>query len=391
MNIVIGISGSIAAYKSINLASLFVKKGYDVKTILTNNAQKFIRPIVLETLTGHKPICDQFSENINPLEHIYLADWADIVIIAPASANFIGKIANGLADDFLSTFLLACDKEIFIAPAMNTKMYHNDFVQNNLKKIKEYGLNILLPNSGTLACGVIGEGKMQEPMEILENVLNHSEINIINKSLSGKKILITAGPTIERFDPVRYITNNSSGKMGYYLAEVAKSFGAEVTLISGPVNLLPPSGINTIYIESTEDLFKKTKELYKEYDIIIMSAAPADYRPEKYSINKIKKSNEELTISFKKNPDILKWLGDHKTTQILIGFAAESENILNNAQKKLISKNLDYIIANDISLVDSGFKSEYNTIHILSKNGTVESLKKLPKTEISKIILSKLI
>lgn len=391
MNIVIGISGSIAAYKSINLASLFVKKGYDVKTILTNNAQKFIRPIVLETLTGHKPICDQFSENINPLEHIYLADWADIVIIAPASANIIGKIANGLADDFLSTFLLACDKEIFIAPAMNTKMYHNDFVQNNLKKIKEYGLNILLPNSGTLACGVIGEGKMQEPMEILENVLNHSEINIINKSLSGKKILITAGPTIERFDPVRYITNNSSGKMGYYLAEVAKSFGAEVTLISGPVNLLPPSGINTIYIESTEDLFKKTKELYKEYDIIIMSAAPADYRPEKYSINKIKKSNEELTISFKKNPDILKWLGDHKTTQILIGFAAESENILNNAQKKLISKNLDYIIANDISLVDSGFKSEYNTIHILSKNGTVESLKKLPKTEISKIILSKLI
>lgn len=364
--ILLGVTGSIAAYKIANLASMLKKLNANVEVIMTKNACNFIHPITFETLTGNKCLVDTFDRNFEfKVEHIALAKRADVVLIAPASANCIGKLANGICDDMLTTTVFACTCPILIAPAMNSNMFLNPILQDNLKKLERYQYKIITPTTGHLACGDIGIGKMPSEDLLLEYIL---EYILKTEELKGKSVLITAGPTRENIDPVRYITNHSTGKMGYALAKQAYLMGAEVMLISGEVEIKAFHGIQVVPVVSAKDMFDCVKEKYKKYDYIIMCAAVADYTPEIYSNQKIKKTDKDMVISLKRTEDILMYLGQHRTKQQkLIGFCMETEDVLTRARKKLKDKNADMICANLVSDT-TGFGVDTNQITLITEN-----------------------
>lgn len=393
MNVLLAVSGGIAAYKAITLTSLLKKADADIQVVLTDHAQEFVLPLPFETLSGRTVITDMFDGSTeDPVAHINLAEWADILVVVPATANIIAKLTYGIADDFLSTFYLAWNGPTFIAPAMNSQMYAHPTVQHNLNVLKERGVHILGPQCGHLACGAIGNGKMIEPEDIL-NRLNIVSQNDNISVLKGRKILVSAGPTREALDPVRYISNHSSGKMGYAIAKAAASAGADVTLVSGPVKLPPPEGVEIVPVISTRDMFEALTSRFEGADAVIMAAAPSDYRPATYSEQKIKKSDcpdDRLEIAFEKNPDILKWLGKHKKNQILIGFAAESHNVSTYALEKLKKKNLDFIVANDITADNAGFAHDVNTVLFIHSNNVIDTLPTMTKDELARHIITNL-
>ncbi len=367
--VVIGVTGSIAAYKMADVASTLVKMNADVHVLMTENACNFINPITFETLTSNKCIVDTFDRNFEfDVKHISLARKADIFIVAPASANIIGKIANGIADDMLSTTIMAADCKRIIAPAMNTHMYRNPIVQKNIATLKSLGYEFVSPSSGRLACGDIGEGKLADVNTIVDYIVR----GVAKKDMEGKKLIVTAGPTQEAIDPVRFITNHSTGKMGYAIAERAALRGADVTLVSGPVSLNPPSGVKVVNIKSAEDMFNAVTSEYKTADIVIKAAAVADYRPAKVSGEKNKERSGMNVIELERTKDILQYLGEHKKEgQILCGFSMETENLMENSVKKLHKKNADMIIANSIKKDGAGFGTDTNVITIITENDAV--------------------
>lgn len=385
MNIVLGITGGIASYKSLTLASLLIKAGHEVQVVFTKNANHFVTKLSFETLTKRKVVDDNFDEAFSPVFHIELAKWADKVIIAPLTANTMAKLALGLADDFLTTFVLAYNDTLVLAPAMNDEMYINPLVSEHLKKLEALGHEIISPETGILACGYVGKGRMAEP-ELLFEVLIKEQI----KDLIGKKLVITAGPTREKIDPVRYITNHSSGKMGYALAQCAQRRGAEVTLISGPVALKAPNGVKFVSVTTTEEMFSAVKAEFFSADVLIMAAAPADFRIKNPADEKIKKTVNGFSLEWEKNPDILLWAGENKEKQRLIGFAAESENVLTNAREKLKRKKLDFIVANDIKAKNAGFGHSVNTVTLIDLENEL-ALETMSKEDVSDRILSKLL
>lgn len=380
--VVIGVTGGIAVYKALDIISALRKQDVEIKVIITESAKQFVTPLAFQSLSQNMVITDMFAEpKAWEIQHIALAQWADIMLIAPATANIIGKVANGIADDMLSTSIMATEAKVIFAPAMNTKMYENKIVQDNINKLKGYGYSFIEPASGRLACGDIGKGKLANVSDIVDRVL--IELEEKEKDLLGKKVLITAGPTIAPIDPVRYITNKSTGKMGYAIAQEAKERGAEVTLVSGPTNLPKIADINFISVKTNGEMKEAVLRYYDFADIVIKSAAVADYKPKEYSNEKIKKGEGDLELTLARDSDILKILGERKKEQILVGFAAESNNVLNNAEKKLKNKNLDFIVANDITSNDTGFASEDNKVTILSKEGKVINLDKMSKKQVA--------
>ena len=386
--VVLGITGSIAAYKIASLASALKKLGADVEVIMTRNATNFINPITFETLTGHKCLVDTFDRNFEfNVEHVSIAKKADVFMVAPASANVIGKIANGICDDMLTTTFMACRCPKIISPAMNTAMYENAILQDNLAKLENYGMNVIKPASGYLACGDVGAGKMPEPEVLLDYILQEIEYE---KDMVGKKVLVTAGPTREAIDPVRFISNHSTGKMGYAIARVASRRGAEVTLISGPTNLYKPLGVRVIDVTSAGEMYDAVVANYKDADIVIKSAAVADYTPTTVANQKMKKSDDDMSIELSRTEDILAWLGQHKLdNQKLCGFAMETENLLENATAKLAKKNADMIVANSIATEGAGFGVDTNVATLITSDGA-ESLDMMSKEELAKIILDRL-
>lgn len=379
--IVLGVCGGIAVYKALDIVSRLKKKDINVHVIMTKSATEFVTPLSFQSLSQNMVMCDMFEEpRAWEIQHISLAKKADLMLIVPATANIIGKVANGIADDMLSTTIMATKAPVVFAPAMNTNMYQNPIVQDNIKKLKNFGYEFILPSSGRLACGDVGEGKLPDTEYIAEFI---SSMVYSKKDLINKEVLITAGPTISSIDPVRYITNRSSGKMGYAIAEEARDRGATVTLVSGPCALKKPYGINFIKVDTNEEMYNKVLEYYDRSDIVIKSAAVADYKAKNYSKNKIKKSENDLNITFTRDNDILRILGEKKKDQILIGFAAESNNLIENAKAKMYKKNLDYIVANDITQKDTGFSSDYNLVTILGKNGEMYNLDKMSKRDIA--------
>ena len=367
--VLLGVSGGIAAYKAAELCSLLVKQHADVRVVMTENATEFISPIVFENLSKNHVATDTFDRS-RPfeVEHIALADAADVVIIAPATANVIAKLANGLADDMLTTTVLACNCPKVIAPAMNTKMFENPVTQDNIEKLKAYGWTVIEPYSGWLACGAMGKGKLPDPEEILEYVILEGSAE---KDMKGMNVLVTAGPTQEALDPVRYITNHSSGKMGYAVAKAAAARGANVTLVSGPTNLRKPVGMEVVDIISARDMYEAVTSRSSEQDVIIKAAAVADYRPARVADDKIKKSNNDadLSMQFERTDDILAYLGAHKPEgQILCGFSMETKDMLANSRKKLEKKNLDFIAANNLKDAGAGFQVNTNLLTIISKD-----------------------
>ncbi len=386
IKIAVGITGCIAAYKSAEVVSRLTKLGADVTVIMTDSAQKFITPLTFGTLTKNKVICDMFSmPDYSKVEHISVANEADIMLVCPATANIIGKVASGIADDFLSTTIMATKSPVVFAAAMNNNMYDNPIVQDNISKLKGYGYHFIEPDEGMLACGTSGKGRLADYKTIIETV---ESIAYKSKDLSGKKVLVTAGPTLESIDPVRFISNHSSGKMGYAVAKAAKLRGAEVTLISGPVTLEPFVGVNTIRVNSAVEMYDAVTSNFEWADIVIKAAAVADYTPANYSDNKIKKG-AALSFALKDNPDILKELGKRKGNKILVGFCMETNELIANAEKKLNSKNLDFIVANDLTGEGSGFKHDTNVVTIIDKNGSKKSYAIMEKEEIAHIILDK--
>ena len=380
----IGVSGGIAAYKALDVVSALRKKDIDVRVIMTESATKFVTPLPFQSLSQNMVTTDMFEEpKAFEIQHISLAKRADVFLVAPATANIIGKVANGIADDMLSTTIMATRAKVIFAPAMNTNMYENKIVQSNIEKLKGLGYEFIEPASGRLACGDEGKGKLADVNTIVERVLDALESKDIPKDLLGKKVLISAGPTYSNIDPVRFITNRSTGKMGYYIAEEARNRGAEVTLVSGPTNLKPPSGVKIINITTNEEMKNAIFENFENSDIVIKSAAVADYKIKNYSNEKIKKGEGDLVLTFVRDNDILKLLGEKKKNQILVGFAAESNNILENAKRKLESKNLDYIVANDITSSDTGFGSDDNKVVILTKDGEEINLDKMSKRKVA--------
>lgn len=387
-NIVIGVSGGIAAYKACDIVSRLKKLNANVKVIMTKSAAEFVTPLTFQSLSQNFVVVDMFDElKTWDVEHISLAQWADLFLIVPATANIIGKIANGIADDMLSTTVMATKAQVLIAPAMNTNMYENKIVQHNISKLSELGFEFVEPESGRLACGDIGKGKLASPETIVEQV---SSILALEQDLTDKNILITAGPTIENIDPVRYITNRSSGKMGYSIARKAIERGANVTLISGKTNLDIPKGISKfIQIESAKQMYEAVVDNLDENDIIIKSAAVADYKPKNISDIKIKKSDDDLIIELDRNKDILKEIGKIKKDKILVGFAAETNDLIQNAKKKIEKKNLDFIVANDLTQEGAGFGVDTNIVKIIDKKGNIQEYPKMKKYEISNIILDR--
>lgn len=387
--IVLGVTGSIAAYKIAGLASMLVKQHADVHVIMTKNACNFINPITFETLTKHKCLVDTFDRNFEfSVKHVSLAQAADVFLIAPASANVIGKIANGICDDMLTTTVCATRKPVLISPAMNTGMFENPIVQDNLKKLARFGYHIIQPAVGRLACGDVGAGKMPSEEELFNNIL----LAIAKeKDLKGKRILISAGPTQEAIDPVRYITNHSSGKMGYALAKMAKLRGADVTLVSGPVSITAFPGIEVVDVTSAADMYDAVTTRSAEADIIVMCSAVADYTPAQYSSQKVKKSDGDLSIALSRTKDILKNLGENKREgQIVVGFSMETENLIENSQAKLQKKNVDMICANSISTDKTGFGVDTNKVTLIFKNH-VEELPLCSKEETADMILDQII
>lgn len=380
--VVIGVTGGIAVYKALDVISALRKKDIEVYVIMTESASKFVNPLTFQSISQNMVVTDMFAEpKAWEIQHISLAQKADLMLIAPATANVIGKISNGIADDMLSTTVMATKAKVLIAPAMNTNMYQNQIVQNNISKLKDFGYKFIEPASGRLACGDIGIGKLADVNTIVERVIE--ELEDKEQDLLGKKVLVSAGPTIAPIDPVRYITNRSTGKMGYAIAKEARDRGAEVILVSGPTNLEPPKNVKIINIKTNEEMKKEILQNFKWADIVIKSAAVADYKPKEYSKEKIKKGEGDLNICLTRDNDILKFLGEIKTHQVLVGFAAESNNVLENAERKLKNKNLDFIVANDITSSDTGFGSEDNKVVILSKNNEKLELEKMSKKEVA--------
>ena len=393
-NILVGVTGGIAAYKSAGIVSLLKKKGYNVKVVMTENATKIIGPLTLETLSRNRIYVDMWDSNPHyEVEHISLADWADMVLIAPATYNIIGKVANGIADDMPTTILAAVSvrKPVFFALAMNVNMYENPILKENIDKLKSFGYRFIDAEEGLLACNYSAKGRMSEPEDIVDEIERYSifsKIENFDTALKGKKILITSGRTKENIDPVRYLSNNSSGKMGYSLAQAAADLGAEVTLISGPTDLKIPNGLeNFISVESTLEMYEKVDEYFKNTDIFIACAAVADYRPKEYKKEKIKKSDSDLVIELVKNPDILLEMSKKKEKQLLVGFAAETNDIRENALKKLEKKNLDIIVANNASVMGS----DENVIEIIRKDRTSVEISQKSKMELAYDILREVI
>lgn len=387
-HIILGVTGSIAAYKIASLASMLVKKHADVTVIMTPNATNFINPITFESLTGNKCLVDTFDRNFEfQVEHVSLAKQTDVVLVAPASANVIAKAACGIADDMLTTTLLACTCPKIIAPAMNTRMYQNPVVQDNMRTLERYGMEVIAPASGYLACGDTGEGKMPEP-EVLYEALMRA---LTPKDLAGKKVLVTAGPTQEKLDPVRYISNHSTGKMGYAIAAAAVRRGADVTLVSGKTDLQPPMDVRVVPVVSAADMAEAVKAASSAQDIIIKAAAVADYRPTAVAQEKMKKKDGELSIALERTEDILAWLGEHRREgQILCGFSMETEHLLENSRAKLEKKKIDMIVANNLRQEGAGFGTDTNVVTLLTKQGT-EELPLLSKEEVADRLLDRLI
>lgn len=384
--VLLGVTGSIAAYKIAYLASALKKLSADVHVLMTRNATNFINPITFETLTGNKCLVETFDRNFEfSVEHVSLAKQADVVLIAPASANVIAKLAHGLADDMLTTTVLACTCKKIISPAMNTRMYENPVTQDNMKICEKYGMEVIAPTNGYLACGDMGAGKMPEPEVLLQYILK--EI-LYKKDLTGKKILVTAGPTREAIDPVRYITNHSTGKMGYAIAKVAAYRGADVTLVTGPAEAEIPMFVNVVKVTSAKEMFDAVTSRSGEMDAIIKAAAVADYRPKVIGTEKTKKTDGDMAIELERTDDILKYLGEHKTEgQFLCGFSMETQNMLENSRKKLEKKNLDMIVANNLKVAGAGFGTDTNVVTLITKEKEVQ-LEMMPKEEVAEHLLN---
>ena len=382
------VSGSIAAYKIAYLASALKKLKADVHVLMTRNATNFINPITFETLTGNKCLVDTFDRNFEfSVEHVSLAKAADVVLVAPASANVIAKLAHGLADDMLTTTVLACTCKKIISPAMNTRMFENPITQDNLKICEHYGMEVISPASGYLACGDTGAGKMPEPEVLLQYILKEVQYE---KDLKGKKILVTAGPTREAIDPVRYITNHSTGKMGYAIAKTAALRGADVTLVSGPAEVEPPMFVNFVPVVTAKDMFEAVTSRSDEMDAVIKAAAVADYRPKFVNTEKTKKKDGDMAIELERTDDILKWLGEHKKdSQFLCGFSMETEHMLENSRAKLKKKNLDMIVANNLKVAGAGFGTDTNVVTMIREHKETE-LPIMSKEEVAGAILDEI-
>jgi len=383
--ILLGVTGGIAAYKAAALASALVKQHAAVEVVMTEHATEFITPLTFEQLTGRRTMVNTFDRNFShQVEHISLAERTDLVIIAPATANVCAKLAHGLADDMLTTTVLACRCPKLIAPAMNTNMYENPVTQDNLEVLRRYGWDVIEPASGRLACGAVGKGKMPEPEELLQYILKYLAFP---HDLTGKKVLVTAGPTQESLDPVRYLTNHSTGKMGYAIAKMAMLRGAEVTLVSGPTSITPPPFVNVVNITSAQDMFEAVAEHAEESDFIFKAAAVADYTPAEYQDDKMKKKDGDLFIPLKRTQDILKYLGEHRIPgQIICGFSMETQNMLENSREKLAKKNVDMICANNLKQDGAGFGVDTNVITIITKDSMTE-LPLLSKEQAANAIL----
>ncbi len=388
-NVVLGVTGSIAAYKIAGLASALVKLHADVTVIMTRNATNFIHPITFETLTGNKCLVDTFDRNFQySVEHVSLAKKADIFLVAPASANVIGKLANGIADDMLTTTMLACKCPKLVSPAMNTNMYENQIVQDNLKKLESYGFEVIDPAEGYLACGDTGAGKMPEPEVLLSYILRTIGHE---KDMVGKRVLVTAGPTQERLDPVRFITNHSTGKMGYAIAENCMRRGADVTLVSGPVSIAPPLFVKVIPVVSAADMAETVKSCSETQDIIIKTAAVADYRPAHPAEEKIKKKASDSCLELERTEDILAYLGAHKQKhQFICGFSMETENMLENSRAKLIKKNVDMIVANNLRVSGAGFGTDTNVVTLITGDDCKE-LELMSKADVAEAIVTEIL
>lgn len=386
--VVLGVTGGIAAYKIASLASMLVKQHADVQVIMTENATNFITPITFETLTGNKCLVDTFDRNFQfQVEHVALAKRADIFMIAPATANVIAKVAHGLADDMLTTTFLACKKPKYIVPAMNTQMYENPITQDNLDICRRYGMHVVEPASGYLACGDTGAGKMPEPELLMEYIMQELAFE---KDMAGKKVLVTAGPTREAIDPVRYITNHSTGKMGYAIAQAAARRGAEVTLVSGPVNLKAPLGVKLVPVTSAGEMFQAVTEASSMQDVIVKAAAVADYRPKYVGTEKTKKKDGNMNLEMERTDDILAWLGAHRQPgQVLCGFSMETENMLENSQAKLKKKNVDMIAANNLKTAGAGFGTDTNVVTIITREGA-EELAMMTKEQVAHQLLNRI-
>ena len=387
--VVLGVTGSIAAYKIANLASSLVKLHADVNVIMTKNATNFINPITFETLTKNKCMTDTFDRNfMYNVAHVSIADKADVMLVAPASANIIAKMAHGIADDMLSTTYLAMKCPVIVSPAMNVNMFTNPVVQRNIKTLEEFGVTVIPPDNGYLACGYTGAGKMPSELVLLDYILRETAKE---KDLAGKRVLVTAGPTRESIDPVRFITNHSTGKMGYAVARQAMLRGAEVTLVSGPVSIDPPPFVRVVNVSSAKDMFEAVKVNFADADIIIKTAAVADYTPESTADEKIKKSDGSLSIQMKRTADILKWLGENKRDgQVLCGFSMETENMLENSRAKLQKKNADLIAANSLRDEGSGFGTDTNHLVLIKRDG-VTDLPLLSKSDAADKLLDELL
>ncbi len=387
--VVIGVSGGIAVYKTLDVVSRLRKLGVNVNVIMTKSATEFVTPLSFQSLSQNYVVCDMFEDPKTwDVEHISLAKRADVFLIAPATANVIGKIANGIADDMLTTTVMATKAKVLIAPAMNTNMYENPILQRNINTLKELGYNFVEPESGRLACGDTGKGKLASPETIVDEV-----VKLLSKDqdLKGKSIIVTAGPTVESIDPMRYITNKYTGKMGYSIAKEAIERGADVTLITGPTNLTPPQNLKKLVkIESAKDMYEAVLENLDENDVVIKSAAVADYKPKNYSNKKIKKSDDDLVIELDRNKDIAQEIGKIKNNKILVGFAAETNDLIENASLKIKKKNLDFIVANDLTKEGAGFGVDTNIVKIIDKEGNITEYPKMKKEEVANIILDKI-
>lgn len=386
--VLLGVTGSIAAYKMANVASMLVKMGCDVHVLMTKNATNFITPITFETLTGNKCLVDTFDRDFQfQVAHVSLAKKADLVLVSPASADVIGKIANGIADDMLTTTVMACTCKVLVAPAMNTNMYHNPVVQDNLKKLESYGYGIIEPEKGILACRDVGDGKMPSEDVLVGYILREIAYE---KDLRGLKIIVTAGPTQESIDPVRYITNHSTGKMGYEIAKAAMLRGAEVTLVSGVTTQKPPMFVDYVPVVSAVDMFEAMKERFLDNDIIVKSAAVADYKPKNVAEDKVKKKDGDMTIELDRNPDILQYMGTHRRDgQFYCGFSMETQNMLENSRAKLDKKNIDLVIANNLKIAGSGFGTDTNVVTMISHEEEIQ-LELLTKEEVAHKVLDEI-
>ena len=391
--IVLGVTGGIAVYKAVDLVSKLRKQGAEVRVVMTEHAQQFVTPLTFKEISGNKVAVSMWNANQEfNVEHIALADWADLFMVVPATANIIAKMAYGIADDLLSTTLLAAHSPVIVCPAMNTHMYENPATQENIAKIKSRGIVVMPPASGVLACGAVGAGRLPEPADIVNADIVNFVKDFFAKTegdMRGLKVLVTAAGTREPIDPVRYVGNRSSGKMGYSIAQAAAERGAEVTLVTGPSALTPPPNIKVVNVETTQQMMDACLAVYDGCDIVIKAAAVADYRPHDVAAQKIKKKTDDaLTVVMDKNPDILKTLGERKKGQFLVGFAAETQNLIDNAKEKVTKKNLDMIVANDVTMQGAGFGSETNIVKLIFPDGSIKELPQMSKYDVAEELLN---